>query len=107
MIKDIYYEEETTWMRLKVPKLGFLPVSRRWKTQQRRDVCFQHRYIIHPSLENVVTFQRHNVRAGSGVLNPPNVMTCHDVATSRRKVLLVPCLFPFSYGFAPISSTLL
>ena len=96
MIKDGYYEGKTTWMRLKVPNVGFLRVSRSCKSQQRHDVCSQRRDVIHSNLEKSrhwfpmsrhYSFEfrkRHDMRTGSGVWNPPNVatLTHRDVGTS-------------------------
>ena len=55
MIKDGYYEGETTWMRLKVLKVGFLLVSHSCRTWQHHDVHFQRRNVIHSSPENFAT----------------------------------------------------
>ena len=80
MIKDGYYEGETSWMRLKVPQVGFLQVSRSCRTQQRRDVQYQRRNVVHQNPETPRHYsseprKRHDVRTSSRVWNPPNVMT--------------------------------
>ena len=79
MIKDGYYEGETTRMRLKVLQVGFLQVSRSCKTQQRHDVRYQRRDVVYQNPETSRRYSSeprklHDVRTSSRVWNPPNVM---------------------------------